>query len=120
MPRGIGASDGIIVRLVAPLACLISGTWRWAPTLYAVRSPMTSLPSRFVSVARPAPDVPLDELTTTSAGSATPAATSGAMPRMAAAAWHPVLATRVDAAMQARWPGSSGNPYVQASWNAPP
>ena len=29
----VGASTGTMVRLVTPVACLISGTWRCAPTL---------------------------------------------------------------------------------------
>ena len=33
IPRGIGARTGVMVRLVMPAACLISGTWRCAPTL---------------------------------------------------------------------------------------
>ena len=41
-------------------------------------SPITSLPSRCVFADRPAPDVPDAATTTTSSGSATPAAISGA------------------------------------------
>ena len=71
---------------------------------------MTSLPRRWVWAARPAPDVPLAEVTTTSSASATPAAISGAAARMAATAWQPVLATRPEVAIAARCPGNSGRP----------
>jgi hypothetical protein len=76
MPRGIGARIGDSDR--APVACLISGTCWWAPTLYGVRSPITSEASRFTLAERPAPDVPEAATTTTSSGDATPAAISGA------------------------------------------
>ena len=37
-----------------------------------------------------------------------------------ATAWQPVFATRPDAAISARCPGSSGRPYVQAGGWTPP
>src|SRR5258708_34738845 len=45
------------------LACLISGTCWCAPTLYGVRSPITSLPSRWVLADLPAPLVRSEEHT---------------------------------------------------------
>jgi hypothetical protein len=86
MPRGMGARTGVIDSDVAPVACLISGTCWWAPTLYGVRSPITSLASRCALAVRPAPDVPEAATTTTSSGRAAPAARSGASASVTAAA----------------------------------
>ena len=98
MPRGIGARTGVkLTRTGARLdrpsppasasACSISGVCRCAPaTAYADTDPITSLASRSVRSDRPAPDVPDAATTTTSPGSASPAATSGASARIAAVA----------------------------------
>ena len=86
MPRGIGASSGVMDSVVAPVACLISGTCWCAPTLYGVNEPMTSLASRCGLRVRPAPEVPDAATTTTSDGSASPAAISGASARIVATA----------------------------------
>ena len=86
MPRGIGARIGVMDRLDAPVARLISGTCWCVPTRYGSREPMTSLAIRWASTPRPAPDVPDAATTTTSAGSANPAAISGASARIVATA----------------------------------
>ena len=86
MPRGIGASTGVIDSEVAPVACLISGTCWCAPTLYGDRSPITSLASRFTLADRPAPVVPEAATTTTSSVGTAPAAISGASARVIVAA----------------------------------
>ena len=120
MPRGIGASTGVIVSAVMPAACLISGTCRCAPTLYADRSPITSLPSRCGCAARPAPEVPLAETTRRRRPRRAPAAISGAAASIDRHGVAAGVGDPVGGAMRARWPGSSGRPYVQAGWCAPP
>ena len=63
----------------AESACSISGVCWWIPpTLYGLIEPMTSLPSRDSVAFRPAPEVPDAATTTMSAGSTSPAASSGA------------------------------------------
>ncbi len=84
MPRGIGASTGVKDSVTgSPAAadsdCSISGVcWCSPPALYADRAPITSLPISDGFAARPAPDVPDAATTTTSAGSTSPAISSGA------------------------------------------
>ena len=58
---------------------MISGVCRWVPpTPYADAEPITSLPSRCVLGALPAPDVPEAATTTRSSAATMPAATAGA------------------------------------------
>ena len=87
IPRGIGASTGVNdsvtpVPAAADSDCSISGVcWCTPPALYGDSAPITSLPSSAALADRPAPEVPDAATTTTSAGSTSPAASSGASPR---------------------------------------
>ena len=88
MPRGIGASTGVKLTLTSssvrpPRFCRISGVCRCTPpTPYAEAEPITSLPSRFVLGALPAPLVPDTATTTRSSACTSPAATAGARARV--------------------------------------
>ena len=97
MPRAIGASVGVKdtdtgagagnPARSGSMFCSISGVCRCAPpTWYADIDPMTSVASRSGRGERPAPDVPEAATITMSAGSARPAASSGASARIDAVA----------------------------------
>ena len=83
MPRDMATSRGVKLTRTGSAAMrerfwTISGVCRWTPpTPYAEALPMTSLPSRLVLAALPAPEVPLAATTTTS-GSTRPAPSAGA------------------------------------------
>ena len=96
MGASIGVNDTVTASPAAAVnVCSISGVCWWTPpTLYADTEPMTSLPSRETWGLRPAPDVPDAATTTTSAGSTSPAASSGAAPSATAVGKQPGLATR--------------------------
>ena len=119
MPRGMGASSGVNdtvgrVPVASPSACSISGVCRCTPpTWYGDIAPITSVASRPGRGVRPAPEVPDADTATMSAGSASPAASSGARARMTAVAWQPGAATWRAARIRSRAPGSSGRPYTQ-------
>ena len=83
MPRGIGTSTGVKLTRTRssvrpPRFCRISGVCRCTPpTPYAEAEPITSLPSRLVLGALPAPLVPEAATTTRSSACTSPAATAG-------------------------------------------
>ena len=94
MPRGIGASTGVNDTgpgLVAPglaerLLDLRRMPVRAADLVGRRPSPSPRWPAGRPAATGPAPEVPEAATTTTSAGSARPAATSGASARIAAVA----------------------------------
>ncbi len=73
---------------------------------------MISEPSRCGLSERPAPEVPVTAVMTTS-GAASPAASAGYSASVATVGKQPGTATRFVPCSAARAPGSSGSPYGQ-------